>query len=154
MTTRNGAGALRLWQALAAATAAVRNELDAGAPGCPVLGSDTVTVLLPLADAPDRQLRMNELAERAHLTPSGLTRRIDRLEAGGLVARAHCPGDRRGAYARLTDDGASELARALPYHGATLEAVVTHRLTGAAQTDLINLLERLAGTRNTQQETT
>ena len=138
---------LRLWQAVAAAHARLSETLD-GDGACAVLGSDTVAVLLPLADAPDHQLRMNELAERSHLTPSGLTRRIDRLEADALVARQTCPGDRRGAFARLTPKGLDELGRALPHHAETLHDFVAPRMDDEQMTKLAESLERLASATN------
>ena len=109
-----------------------------------MLGSDTVAILLPLSAAPEHQLRMNELAERSHLTPSGLTRRIDRLEADALVARQTCPGDRRGAFARLTPKGFEELRRALPHHTQTLQDFVGPRMVDEEITRLAASLERLA----------
>lgn len=136
--------ALRLWQAVAAAHARLAETLDGNGAACSVLGSDTVAILLPLSDAPDHQLRMNELAERSHLTPSGLTRRIDRLEADALVARQTCPGDRRGAFARLTPKGLDELRRALPHHAETLQDFVGPRLDDEEMIKLAESLERLA----------
>ena len=50
--------------------------------------------LLQLAEAPDRRLRMNQLADGIVLSRSGVTRLIDRLEADGLVARSHCSSGR------------------------------------------------------------
>jgi hypothetical protein len=48
-------------------------------------------VLVNLSEAPDRQLRMCDLAERLGLSPSGLTRRLDGLVRGGYVARQPPP---------------------------------------------------------------
>ena len=63
-------------------------------------------VLLHLADGPDDQrLRMNELADLARLSPSGLTRRFDALVRRGWVERERCDDDRRGVLARLTAGG-------------------------------------------------
>jgi DNA-binding MarR family transcriptional regulator len=145
MTTHEaGSTALRVWQAVAAAHATLAETLDGDGASCAVLGSDTVAILLPLSHAPDGQLRMNDLAERSHLTPSGLTRRIDRLEADGLVSRALCPGDRRGAFAKLTARGSEELDRALPHHTSILEGLVDPRLGDEAANHLAELLEQLA----------
>jgi DNA-binding MarR family transcriptional regulator len=108
------------------------------------VGSDSVAVLLPLAEAPRRELRMHELAERSHLTPSGLTRRVDRLIERGWVTRRGCEGDRRVAYAVLTDAGQRELALALPFHAGLLERHVAPSLTAAERDRLIELLERIA----------
>lgn len=73
-------------------------------------------VLSHLAEAPDRRLRMNELAELARLSPSGLTRRFDALAKRGWVTRERCDDDRRGVIARLSDEGAARLAEAEPVH--------------------------------------
>ena len=53
-------------------------------------------ILIRLARSQDHELRMSELAAQASLTPSGLTRAVDRLQQQGLVARRSCPDDRRG----------------------------------------------------------
>jgi DNA-binding MarR family transcriptional regulator len=135
--------AIRLWSAVAAAHAALEQLLDAD-DQCPVLGSDAVEVLLPLADSPEGRLRMHELALRSHLTPSGLTRRIDRLVADGLVVRDRCGSDRRGAFAVLTTPGRNELSRALPYHAAILAETISVRLDRAGVDRLIQDLESLA----------
>jgi DNA-binding MarR family transcriptional regulator len=77
-------------------------------------------LLLRLARSPGRQLRMSDLADQTSLTPSGLTRAIDRLVEAGLVERVACPEDRRGAYAALTAAG---LERLLPAVGSHLRHV-------------------------------
>jgi len=135
---------LGLWQALADASAALVEALEVEST-CTVLGTDAVELLMPLEGAPGRQLRMVELAACSHLSPSGLTRRVDRLVAVDLVERVDCPGDRRGAYARLTGTGLRELRRALPHHSASLKRFVAPRLTEDAIDELIELLHRLAG---------
>jgi DNA-binding MarR family transcriptional regulator len=135
--------ALALWQALAGAHAALVGRLEPEADACAVVGTDTVAVLLPLSLADDRQLRMHELADRSHLTRSGLTRRVDRLVEDGWVERVYCDSDRRGAYARLTDAGASELQRALPHHVRALERHLAERLTPDELVTLTTLLARI-----------
>jgi DNA-binding MarR family transcriptional regulator len=140
------ADALRLWSAVASAHAVLDELLDADR-DCPVLGSDAVEVLLPLAEATEGRLRMHELAMRSHLTPSGLTRRIDRLIDDGLVARDRCGSDRRGAYAVLTERGRAELEQALPYHARILGEMIAARLDSAAVDGLIADLESLAAAR-------
>ena len=135
---------VRLWQAVAAAHAALAVALEADGGACPVLAADAFAVLLSLADEPGQQLRMHELAERSHLTPSGLTRRVDRLESDGLAERVGCPGDRRGAFAQLTPRGLDELQRALPHHAAVLERHVAARLDESDADALIAILRNLA----------
>lgn len=140
--TRDGS-ALALWQALASAHATLVGHLDPEADSCAVIGTDTVAVLLPLSLADDRRLRMHELADRSHLTRSGLTRRVDRLVADGWVERVYCDSDRRGAYARLTDRGATELERALPYHVDAIERHLRDRLSSDELATLTTLLSRI-----------
>lgn len=73
-------------------------------------------VLLHLSEAPDHKLRMNELADLARLSPSGLTRRFDALVRRGWVLRERCDDDRRGVMASLTKDGLKRLKAATPVH--------------------------------------
>src|SRR3954451_16487719 len=73
-------------------------------------------VLVNLSEAPDRRLRMCDLATRLHLSPSGLTRRLDGLVRVGFVVREPSPSDRRGNLARLTDAGLAALEAAAPVH--------------------------------------
>src|SRR6187551_1299127 len=58
-------------------------------------------VLVRLARSPEHQLRMTDLAAQTTLTPSGLTRAVDRLCDAGLLERRACPTDRRSTYAVL-----------------------------------------------------
>ncbi|MFN8223219.1 MAG: MarR family transcriptional regulator [Gaiellales bacterium] len=72
--------------------------------------------LLLLNAAPDGRLRMSELAERALLSQSGLTRLVDRLERDGLVVRRRCDSDRRGLHAAITEAGRKRYAEATATH--------------------------------------
>ena len=80
-------------------------------------------VLAHLSEAPERRRRMTELASFAALTPSGLTRLIDKLVRDGLVERQRCESDARVVYAALTDAGFARLTAAYPTH---LRGVRTH----------------------------
>lgn len=73
-------------------------------------------ILVCLEEAPDRQLRMSELATAVHQSRSRLTHTISRMEASGLVARTTCPTDRRGVWAQLTAGGLRLLEAAAPSH--------------------------------------
>ncbi len=73
-------------------------------------------ILVHLADAPDWQLRMSELARRVVITKSGLTYQIGRLEKRGLVERRRCDSDDRGILAALTDKGMACLKSTAPGH--------------------------------------
>ncbi|HEY2811998.1 MAG TPA: MarR family transcriptional regulator [Acidimicrobiales bacterium] len=73
-------------------------------------------VLLRLARSPEGRMRMSDLARQVIMTPSGLTRAVDRLEEAGLVRRDACPSDRRVFHATLTPKGRRRIEDALPRH--------------------------------------
>lgn len=114
---------IRAWrafqQAQAAAVERIEAELDRGGLPAHLAWYD---VLYALAAAPDRALRVRELAPRVVITRSWLSRVVDRLEAEGLVCRRSCPSDRRGAFVVLTDEGAALLERARPAYEAAVHA--------------------------------
>ncbi|CAA9319865.1 MAG: Transcriptional regulator, MarR family [uncultured Frankineae bacterium] len=100
-------------------------------------------VLVQLSEAPDRRLRMTELADRVLLSRSGLTRLADRLEREGLLRREACPSDARGTLAVLTDAGIARLREAWPTHLRGVEQHVTSRLTPDEIEQLSSLLGKL-----------
>jgi DNA-binding MarR family transcriptional regulator len=73
-------------------------------------------VMVHLSAAPERRLRMQELADAILLSKSGLTRLVDRMEQAGLVRRVACPDDRRGTFAELTPAGLERLRATAPSH--------------------------------------
>jgi DNA-binding MarR family transcriptional regulator len=97
-------------------------------------------VLVNLSEAPERSLRMAELAERLRLSPSGLTRRLDGLVRDGMVERRKCPSDGRGSLARLTDDGMAWLEAAAPTHVAGVRRYFVDPLDGAQRQALAESL--------------
>jgi DNA-binding MarR family transcriptional regulator len=100
-------------------------------------------LLLRLARSPGHHLRMSDLAAQTSLTPSGLTRAVDRLEAAGLVERAPCPSDRRGAFARLTPDGLARVTAALGPHLDHVDEYLTSVLSADEQARLAALLRKV-----------
>lgn len=102
-------------------------------------------VLLHLRNAPDRRLRMQDLADRAVLTPSGLTRLVDRMEAEGLVRREPCPSDRRVSYATLTAHGRNRLRKAAPVHLRGVEEHFGRHLTEHEEKVLQRALGKVLG---------
>jgi DNA-binding MarR family transcriptional regulator len=100
-------------------------------------------ILVMLSEAPDRALRMSELADATQSSRSRLSHAISRLEANGWVRRTSCPTDRRGAVAVLTDEGFAALAAAAPDH---VESVRTHlfdQLTPEQQHQLREIFDAL-----------
>ena len=114
-----------------------RLERDAGLP------VQWFEVLLRLARTPGGQLRMTDLAAQTVLTPSGLTRVVDKLEHGGLVRRQSCASDRRGSYATLTPKGRRRVEAAVPMHLAHIDEVLGGALSPADLDALADLMRRL-----------
>lgn len=100
-------------------------------------------VLVRLVEADGRRLRMSELAERVMLSPSGLTRLVDRLVSEGLVRREHAERDARGFYAVLTDAGYERLRAASGTHLRGIRDHVIARYSDEELTTLARLLGRL-----------
>lgn len=104
------------------------------------LTTSAFEVLVRLARAPGGRLRMSDLSEQTTLSPSGLTRVVDRLEVGRLVRRRRDADDRRVLHAELTGTGGELLAALLPGHLAAIEATLTSAL---APTELRSLTSAL-----------
>jgi MarR family 2-MHQ and catechol resistance regulon transcriptional repressor len=100
-------------------------------------------VLMRLVRSPGHRLRMSDLAAQTTLSPSGLTRAVDRLEAAGLVARQACPSDRRGAFAVLTPAGEARISGAVPAHLEHLRTLLGAIYDDAELETLTSLLRRL-----------
>jgi len=86
---------------------------------CELAGQD-FEILIRLARTSGGRLRMSDLAAQTDLTPSGLTRAVDRLSEAGLVRREACREDRRGAFAALTGSGEARTREALDIHRGQL----------------------------------
>ena len=71
-------------------------------------------ILVRLSEAPDRSLRMTQLAEASASSKSRVSHAVARLEERGWVRRTDCPTDRRGQIAQLTDEGFAALSAAAP----------------------------------------
>jgi len=107
------------------------------------VGGQSFEILLRLSRSPGASLRMSDLAGQTGLTPSGLTRAIDRLSDAGLVARDSCPDDRRGAFAILTDLGRERMAEALVRHERDIDELLGGALPPADEETLCRLLRVL-----------
>jgi DNA-binding MarR family transcriptional regulator len=107
---------LGAWRGLLRVHAALVRELDAELDAAHGLPLSSYDVLIYLQAAPEKRLRMAELADSVLLSRSGVTRLVDRLEREGLIVRDNCASDGRGLYAVLTDEGEAMLAKARPTH--------------------------------------
>ena len=99
-------------------------------------------VLITLDNAPDRRLRMSDLAQSAMLSSGGLTRLVGRLESRGLVERIPDSDDGRSFHAALTKDGSQGLAEARVTHDDVIEELLSARLTASEVHSLSRALGR------------
>jgi DNA-binding MarR family transcriptional regulator len=120
---------MRAWQGLLHAHHEITRTLDAELRAEHALSLDAYDVLLRLARAPERSLRMSQLAERVLVPPSTLTRRVDRLEAEGLIERRRTRDDSRAMIVSLTDQGLARLRRAARTHLRGIREHFTGRLS-------------------------
>ena len=136
---------LRAWQALLHAHHQVIRKLDAELREEHGLPLGAYDVLLRLARAPGRSLRMTELAGKVMMSPSGLTRVVDRLVDEGLVQRDRFQGDARVTLARLTDRGRQLLRRAARTHLRGIREHFTGRLSQTQLRNVASALETITG---------
>ncbi len=86
-------------------------------------------VLAKLSEAPERSLRLNELAAEANLSPSRLTHRLGALiDSGDVIIRPDAD-DGRVKHAVLTDAGFERLASLAPIHVAEVHHLLFDGLT-------------------------
>jgi DNA-binding MarR family transcriptional regulator len=86
-------------------------------------------ILVRLSEAPNRALRMTQLAEASTSSKSRLSHAVARLEERGWVRRMDCATDRRGQIAQLTDEGFAALAAAAPGHVEQVRRSLIDQLT-------------------------
>jgi DNA-binding MarR family transcriptional regulator len=120
------------WRAFLRGTALLLERLDAELVEAHGLTGSDYEILVALSEGPRQGLRMAELAERALVSKSRLTYRVDRLVAEGLVERRPCPSDRRGSLAALTTTGRRKLERAAATH---VDGVLGHLVERASARD-------------------
>jgi MarR family transcriptional regulator, 2-MHQ and catechol-resistance regulon repressor len=100
--------------------------------------------LLLLARAGEEGMRRIDLANELNLSPSGITRLLDRLEDQGLVGKGECKSDARVSYAVLTDAGLAKLREAAPGHIEDIEQRMSAVLSEGEMKTLAELLNRLS----------
>jgi DNA-binding MarR family transcriptional regulator len=135
---------LRALRGFMRAYGALKRKLDATLErthGMPIVSYE---VLRYLEEADDGRMRMSDLADRAQLSRSGLTRLVDRLEREGLLERCSCKHDARGAYACLTGEGRLRLAAARETHRGLVRELFLSRFSEEELSALADMCDRIA----------
>lgn len=135
----------RAWRSFLVATRLLHAQLDRELQRDGGMPHTYYEILVRLSEAPGRVLRMSELANASESSRSRLSHAVTRLEEAGWVIRESCPTDRRGAFARLTDEGFAALAAAAPSHVASVRRLLIDRLTAEQLEHLRQISELVLG---------
>jgi DNA-binding MarR family transcriptional regulator len=120
-------GGLEAWRSLLQAHATLLRQLETDLERETGLALADFDVLAQLALA-GGELRMTELAARALISRSGMTRRVARLVDQGLVRRANADADARGVVVALTEAGTDRLMVTAPVHARGIANLFVARL--------------------------
>jgi DNA-binding MarR family transcriptional regulator len=115
------------WRGMLRVHSAVFRELDRQLRAEHGFGIDSYGVMITLVGASGRRVSIGELGLRRNLSPSGISRSVDRLTKLGLVERAPNPDDRRGLLVGLTTNGLRRLREAqVTHHRIVREMLLAH----------------------------
>ncbi|MEV1144890.1 MarR family transcriptional regulator [Micromonospora sp. NPDC049799] len=134
----------RTWRAFLTASRGLMETLDRELQRDAGMPHAYYEILVRLSEAPDRRLRMSDLAQVSGSSRSRLSHAVSRLEAAGWVRREDCPTDRRGQVALLTDAGFATLAAAAPGHVEGVRRHLFDALSPAQVDQLRRISEALA----------
>ena len=132
------------FESLLGAHATLTRELTAALVAAHGLTMSDYGCLLLLSRAGDEGMRRIDLAQALQLSPSGITRLLDRLEEQGYVGKGACKEDARVSYAILTDEGLAKIKQAWPEHVDAVERRVGAALSEDEIKTLAELLARLS----------
>lgn len=119
LVTNNGLS-VRSWRAVLEGHSALMRLYEQEMRGQCGISLAWYDVLIHLAEAPDGTLRMTELADSLLLSRSWLTRRVDGMQAAGLVQRCKAANDGRGVCAALTAEGRALYRQAARAHAKSI----------------------------------
>jgi len=133
------------WSGFIRAHATIVKELDAELQAAHGLPLSSFDVLVQLSLALEGRMQMSELAEAVHLSRSGLTRMVDRLEHQGLIERHRGEDDPRQVFACITKSGLDRLAETTPTHLSGVRRGFLERLSRTQVEQLAVVWDQLLG---------
>ena len=116
------------WRGLLRIHSVVFRALDRALLADHGFGIDAYGVLITLVTAPGGALPIGELGERRNLSPSGVSRSVDRLAKADMVERRTNPDDGRSLLVALTPQGLARLRAAQVTHHAVARELLLDRL--------------------------
>ncbi len=134
------------WRGLMRIVLSLPHRLDVDLVRAAGITANEYTTLMCLSEAPNRELRMADLANAAALSPSRMTRLVDDLQTRGLVAKRASSEDGRGNVAKLTSAGLSKLKVAWPAHLASVRERVFDHVDPSTLAEAAQALSDIAAT--------
>jgi DNA-binding MarR family transcriptional regulator len=134
---------LRAWTKFVAVVELLPGALDGQLQRDAQLTHFEYFTLAMLSEAPERTLRMTELASATNATLPRLSHVVSRLQERGFVDRMPCPEDRRATNAVLTEKGWSKVVASAPGHVETVRANVIDALEPGEIAELDRVMGRL-----------
>ena len=107
------------------------------------LDESTADLLVRLAKADQHSIRGVEIGRQCHMSPTRVSRLVDRAEASGLVERLPDPDDRRAQQIALTAAGSVAATTYAPLMTQLLDELIFETLTAEERSMLIGLLDRV-----------
>src|SRR5260221_1315891 len=132
------------WRALMRIVKVLPRHLDSDLVRGAGLTASEYTVIMHLSEAPNRELRMADLANSTDLSASRMTRLVDDLQSRGLVTKTASSSDARGNVARLTPRGMVKLRAAWVVHLASVRRRFFDSIDAAAVQGVARALEEWA----------
>lgn len=133
----------RTWRAFLSATQLLMDRVDRQLQHQSGVVHTYYEMLVRLSEAPERSLRMSELADSSLSSRSRVSHAVARMEERGWIRREPCATDGRGYLAVLTDPGMTALEAAAPAHVETVRSELFDQLDDAQLTSLREVSETL-----------
>ncbi|CAB4805543.1 unannotated protein [freshwater metagenome] len=133
---------MKAWRSYIIASRRLLEALDIDLEGHDLSMPD-YEILAQLSDAPDRKLRMSELAAITLLSRSRLSHRMKVMEKAGWVKREACPSDKRGYFAVMTAKGWKAIVAAAPDHVESVRSRFVDHLSKDDQVVLAKIFSRI-----------
>jgi DNA-binding MarR family transcriptional regulator len=133
----------RTWRAFIEADRLLYDAIEGQLQHAAEMPHNYYEILVRLSEAPNRSLRMSDLAEACRSSKSRVSHSVARLAERGWVRRAECVSDRRGQEAHLTPKGFAALEEIAPGHVECVRSSLFDALTATQVKQLRAISEAL-----------
>ena len=138
----------RAWSRFVTAQAMLLERIEAAFAAVDLPPLAWYDVLWILENADQGRLRMHDLARKAVVSRSNVTRLTDRMEKAGLVARSDCPMDGRGTVCEPTAKGRALRARMWPVYKKQIDTLFGKHLDAREADAISTAFDRIIDSSN------